>query len=117
MLLLKSRLGELIGAILILLIIDVVVTAVFNAIFGTGHLMSGLWVLHVIEGLIMMAISLALLTSYSKRMRAESLYPSSIDRDKDSPLSHKRFQSDEMIAILFGGIGFIFVFMGTVIAG
>lgn len=117
MLLSKSRLGKLIGAILILLLIDVVATVAFNAISGTGNLMNGLWALLVIEGLIMMAICLALLTSHSRGMRTESLYPSSIDRDTDSSSSYKGFNSDEMIAILFGSIGFIFVFMGTVIAG
>lgn len=113
----KSRLGKLVYAIIILLIIDIVVIMTYNAISGSGNLLDGLWILLVAEGLIMMAICLALLTSSSKRMRAELLYLSSVGSDKASEKLHQKVRSDEMIAILFGCIGFAFVFVGTVIAG
>ncbi|MEM2839226.1 MAG: hypothetical protein QXE18_03960 [Thermoplasmata archaeon] len=113
----EKRLAKLAYAVIILLIIDVAITVMFNAISGSGNLMDGLWILLVAEGLIMMAICLALLTSSSKRMRAESLYFSSVGNNEPSKGLHQKVQSDEVIAILFGGMGFIFVFVGTVIAG
>jgi len=113
----KLRLRKVVLAILVLLLIDIIATVIFNAISGTGNLLDGFWVLLVTEGLIMMAICLALMTSHSKRMRNESLYLSGVGADADIKQSYGRFQYDEIIALLFGGIGFIFVFIGTIIAG
>jgi hypothetical protein len=108
-------------AILLLFLFDVLAIVLFNALSGIDRLLTGLWMPLVVEGLAMMVISLVFSTSFSRKMKVESLYSWRLERhseehNRENVQPNAKLQDDEMIGLLFGLIGLLFVMLGTILA-